>query len=93
MLELLSQQARATSLYPLHELVHSELGINFSENMDMIGHDFIFHDFYIQLRSGLRNDLSEPGFDGANQYLSAIFGTKDNIRTYANQGETETMCE
>ena len=59
--------------------MNSELRINFTKHMNVIGHDFKFDDFTFQFISDLLNDFLQPSIYAVYKYLAAILRTENNM--------------
>ena len=77
--ELLAKQERTTPLEALHKFMNSKLRNNFTQDMDMIGHDLKFKDLTFQFISNLLNDFLQPNIDTVYKYLTAILRAENNL--------------
>jgi hypothetical protein len=57
----------------------TELWINFTKHVDVIGHYFKFDDFTFQIISDLLNDFLQSNLYAVHKYLAAILRTKNNM--------------
>ena len=77
--ELLAKQRRTKTFDPLHKFMDTELWINFTKHVDVIGHYFKFDDFTFQIISDLLNDFLQSNLYAVHKYLAAILRTKNNM--------------
>jgi hypothetical protein len=59
--------------------MHSKLRINFTKEVDVIGHDLHFNDLTFQIISDLLNDFLQPNIHAVYKYLAAILRAKNNV--------------
>jgi len=77
--KLLAKQKRTAALDSLHKFMSSQLRINFTKDMYVIGYYFNFKYFTSQFIGNLMKDFFQPSIHAIHKNLAAIFRTKNNM--------------